>query len=139
MVVMLRDEANRHSVTTRTDLAEGLPSAIGDRVQLQQALMDLMLNGIEGDLRPERSADHPIEAAEDNQLLISITDTGVRLPAADIDKIFPCILHNEVPRLRSGTGKYLLHYRIAWVAGSGPPRTPDEAQGFTLHCPVERR
>ena len=47
MIVMLRDEANRHSVTMRTDLAEGLPKLIADRVQLQQALMNLMLNGIE--------------------------------------------------------------------------------------------
>ena len=47
MIVMLRDEANRHSVTTHTDLAEGLPKVIADRVQLQQALMNLMLNGIE--------------------------------------------------------------------------------------------
>ena len=47
MIVMLRDEANRHSVTTHTDLAEGLPEVIADRVQLQQALMNLILNGIE--------------------------------------------------------------------------------------------
>ena len=47
MIVMLRDEAKRHSVATRADLAEGLPKVIADRVQLQQALMNLMLNGIE--------------------------------------------------------------------------------------------
>ena len=44
---MLHDEANRHSVTTYTDLAEGLPNVMADRVQLHQALMNLMLNGIE--------------------------------------------------------------------------------------------
>ena len=47
MVIMLRNEANRHSVTMRTGLAEGLPKVMADRVQLQQALMNLMLNGIE--------------------------------------------------------------------------------------------
>ncbi len=36
MIDMLRDEANRHSVTMRTDLAEGLPKVMADRVQLQQ-------------------------------------------------------------------------------------------------------
>jgi C4-dicarboxylate-specific signal transduction histidine kinase len=47
MVDMLRDEASRYSVTMRTDLAERLPKVMADRVQLQQVLMNLMLNGIE--------------------------------------------------------------------------------------------
>ena len=38
MVVMLQNEANRHSVTVRADLAEGLPAVMADRVQLQQAV-----------------------------------------------------------------------------------------------------
>src|SRR5262245_37234544 len=47
MVVMLQNEANRHSVAIHTDLAAGLPKVMADRVQLQQALMNLMLNGFE--------------------------------------------------------------------------------------------
>ena len=47
MVIMMGNEANRHAVTIRTDLAQGLPNVMADRVQLQQALMNLMLNGIE--------------------------------------------------------------------------------------------
>ena len=47
MIVMLHDEADRHSVTMRTDLTEGLPGVISDRMQLQQALMNLVLNGLE--------------------------------------------------------------------------------------------
>ena len=47
MVVMLQNEAKGHSVALRTDLFEGLPKVMADRVQLQQVLMNLMLNGIE--------------------------------------------------------------------------------------------
>src|SRR5262249_10262499 len=47
MVVMLQNEANRHSVAIHTDLEAGLPRVMADRVQLQQALMNLMLNGFE--------------------------------------------------------------------------------------------
>ncbi|HEY2472625.1 MAG TPA: hypothetical protein VGI45_32870 [Terracidiphilus sp.] len=47
MAVMLPNEANRHFTTIRVDLAEGLPEVMADRVQLQQALMNHMLNGIE--------------------------------------------------------------------------------------------
>jgi C4-dicarboxylate-specific signal transduction histidine kinase len=47
MVVILRNEAHRYSVAMRTDLTEGLREVMADRVQLQQVLMNLMLNGIE--------------------------------------------------------------------------------------------
>src|SRR5246127_3416874 len=45
MVVMLQNEAKGHSVALCTDLFEGLPRVMADRVQLQQVLMNLMLNG----------------------------------------------------------------------------------------------
>jgi signal transduction histidine kinase len=88
MVVMLQNEANRRSVAMRIDLAEELPKLTADRIQLQQVLMNLMLNGIEamrdasGELRIKS------QVAEDGQLLISVTDTGVGLPAENVDKIF---------------------------------------------------
>jgi C4-dicarboxylate-specific signal transduction histidine kinase len=47
MVIVLQHEARRHSVGIHTDLAEGLPQAMADRVQLQQVFMNLMLNSIE--------------------------------------------------------------------------------------------
>jgi PAS domain S-box-containing protein len=88
MIDMLRDEANRHSVTMHTDLAEGLPKVMADRVQLQQALMNLMLNGVEamrdtgGELRIKS------QSPEDGPVLISVTDTGVGLPTEKTDQIF---------------------------------------------------
>jgi len=47
MIVLLRGEATRHKILIATDLATGLPQVTGDRVLLQQVLMNLMLNGIE--------------------------------------------------------------------------------------------
>src|SRR6266850_2247172 len=47
MIVLLRSEATRHNISVRTELAADLPRIIGDRVQLQQVLMNLMLNGID--------------------------------------------------------------------------------------------
>ncbi len=88
MVVMLHDEAKRHSVTVRTDLSEGLPKVTADRVQLQQVMRNLMLNGIEamrdeaGELRVKS------QLADDGQVLISVTDGGVGLPTGKEDQIF---------------------------------------------------
>jgi PAS domain S-box-containing protein len=88
MVVMLQNEANRHSVTIRTDLAEGLPKVMADRVQLQQVLLNLMLNGIEAirDTSGELSIESKV--GDDSQLRISVTDTGVGLPTENADQIF---------------------------------------------------
>src|SRR5258706_8768242 len=47
MIVLLRGEATQHRILLRTELAPDLPTILGDRVQLQQLLMNLMINGID--------------------------------------------------------------------------------------------
>jgi signal transduction histidine kinase len=88
MVVMLRHEANQHSVTMHADLAEGLPKVMADTVQLRQALMNLMLNGIEA--MPDAGGELRIKSqlAEDGQVLVSVRDTGVGLPTGRTDQVF---------------------------------------------------
>jgi PAS domain S-box-containing protein len=88
MVVMLQNEANRHSVTIRTDLAEGLPTVMADRVQLQQVLLNLMLNGIEAIRDTSGELSIKSKLGDDSQLLISVTDTGVGLPTKNAGQIF---------------------------------------------------
>ncbi|MGC2818224.1 MAG: ATP-binding protein, partial [Candidatus Sulfotelmatobacter sp.] len=87
MVVMLQNEANRKSITIRTDLAQELPKVTADRVQLQQVLMNLMLNGIEA--MQGTSGELGIRSqADGGKLLISITDTGMGLPSENAEQIF---------------------------------------------------
>jgi PAS domain S-box-containing protein len=88
MVVMLQNEADRHSVTIRTDLAGELPKVMADRVQLQQVLMNLMLNGIEAMRDTTGELSIKVQLAEDGQLLISVADTGVGLPTENADQVF---------------------------------------------------
>jgi PAS domain S-box-containing protein len=88
MVVMLQNEANRHSVTIRRDLAEGLPNVMADRVQLQQVLLNLMLNGIEAIRDTSGELTIKSKVGDDSQLLISVTDTGVGLPTENAEQIF---------------------------------------------------
>jgi signal transduction histidine kinase len=88
MVVMLQTEAKGHSVALRTDLFEGLPKVMADRVQLQQVLMNLMLNGIEAMQGTAGELSIKSQLADDGQLLISVVDTGVGLPAENADRIF---------------------------------------------------
>jgi PAS domain S-box-containing protein len=88
MLVLLRSEANRYSIGMGLDLAIGLPKITADRVQLQQVLMNLMLNAIEAMKDTAGELTIKSELGEDGQLLISVSDTGVGLPAEKTDQIF---------------------------------------------------
>jgi signal transduction histidine kinase/PAS domain-containing protein len=89
MVVLLRSEATRDSISIRTELAEGLPEVMADRVQLQQVFMNLMLNGIDAMTGTTVAGELAIKSeAGDGQLLISVSDTGVGLPPEQAEQIF---------------------------------------------------
>jgi PAS domain S-box-containing protein len=89
MIVLLRSEANRYSISIRTELAEDLPKVIADRVQLQQVFMNLMLNGIDAMKETSGASELAIKSeTDDGQLLISVSDTGVGLPTGQGDHIF---------------------------------------------------
>jgi PAS domain S-box-containing protein len=88
MFVLLRSEANRYSISIRTELAEGLPKVMADRVQLQQVFMNLMLNGIDAMKDTAGELTIKSELGQDGQLLISVSDNGVGFPAEQADEIF---------------------------------------------------
>src|SRR6202007_204728 len=88
MVLLLRGEANEYAVSIRTDFAADLPKITADRVQLQQVLMNLMLNGIEAMKETGGAVTVKTERSECGQLLISVSDTGVGLPPGKADELF---------------------------------------------------
>jgi PAS domain S-box-containing protein len=126
MIVLLGDEALRHSISIRTELAEDLPQAIGDRVQLQQVLMNLIVNGIEAmhDVDGPRELTIKSQSAENNELLLSVSDTGVGLPRQHADEIFNAFFTTKT----RGTGMGLRisrsivesHSGRLWAADNSP-------------------
>jgi signal transduction histidine kinase len=89
MIVLLRSEAIRYSISIRTELAEHLPKIMADRVQLQQVFMNLMLNGIDAMKEMSGGSELTIKSeADDGHLLISVSDTGVGLAPGQADQIF---------------------------------------------------
>jgi len=88
MMMLLRGESHRYAVSQRTDLAEELPKVKVDRVQLQQVLMNLMLNGIEAMKETGGVLTLKSRLDQDGRVLISVSDTGVGLPAENADAIF---------------------------------------------------
>jgi len=136
MVVMLQNEANRHSVTIRADLEEGLPTVMADRVQLQQVLLNLMLNGIEAIRDTSGELSIKSQLGDDGQLLISVTDTGVGLPTENADQIFKPFFTTKY----KGTGLGLAITRsIVESHGGRIWATPNSGPGATLYFTLPSR
>ncbi|MGA2538006.1 MAG: ATP-binding protein [Terracidiphilus sp.] len=89
-VALLRDEAMRYNISVRTDLAADLPQIVGDRVQLQQVAMNLIVNSIEAmkDVGGIRELVIKSQRTEDEQLLVSVSDTGPGFPPERAEQIF---------------------------------------------------
>jgi len=88
MVGMMTGEAREHGVSIRTDLKGDLPMTVADRVQLQQVLMNLMLNGIEAMKEMGGALTVKSQLREDGQIEIAVKDTGPGLPVSQVDQIF---------------------------------------------------
>jgi signal transduction histidine kinase len=127
MLVLLRREAERHSVSMRTELTRNLPAVRADRVQLQQVLMNLMVNAFEsmgesgGELMIRTTL---VESGFD----VSVSDTGVGIPADKMEQIFSAFVTSKA----TGTGMGLAisrtivesHEGRIWAeANAGPGAT----------------
>ena len=88
MIVLLHNEARRNSVSVHPELGEEIPKVMADRVQLQQVLMNLMLNAIEAMKDTGGGLTMRSQLKQDGQLLISVGDSGVGLPAESAERIF---------------------------------------------------
>jgi PAS domain S-box-containing protein len=126
MIVLLGDEASRHSISVRTELAEDLPHVIGDRVQLQQVLMNLIVNGVDAmhDVDGPRELIIKSQPAENNELLLSVSDTGVGLPRHQADQIFNAFFttktHGTGMGLRISRSIIESHGGRLWAADNSP-------------------
>jgi len=126
MIVLLRGEATRYSISIRTELAADLPQVMGDRVQLQQVMMNLMINGTDAmkDVDGARELAIKSQPADNGEFLVSVSDTGVGLPVPQADQIFNAFFTTKP----HGTGMGLSisrsivesHGGRLWAKGNSP-------------------
>jgi PAS domain S-box-containing protein len=126
MVVLLRGEAMRYSIFLKTELEANTPRVMADRVQLQQVLMNLMLNGMDAmkDANGTRELIIKSQRGENDQALVSVNDTGVGLPPGQADRIFTAFFTTKP----HGTGMGLSisrsivesHGGRLWAANNSP-------------------
>jgi signal transduction histidine kinase len=90
VIELTRSEAVKNSVSVKTELVEGLPSIRGDRVQLQQVMLNLVMNAYEamGSTR-EGARELLISAgrAESGGVLVAVRDSGPGLPPGSSEHI----------------------------------------------------
>jgi PAS domain S-box-containing protein len=130
MLVILGNQANRYSVVMSTDLAEGLPRVMADRVQVQQVFMNLMINGIEAMENTGGNLSIRSQQNKNGELLISVTDNGVGLPARRADEIFNAFFTTK----SQGTGLGLAITRSILESLGGRVWANPNSGGGTTFC-----
>ena len=130
MTALLRKEAVRHSIKIHSELHDNMPNVLADRVQLQQVFMNLMLNAIEAMKDTGGKLTISPRLTPEGQLIVSISDTGVGLPAENTEQIFDAF-HTTKPQ---GTGMGLAITRsIVEAHGGRVWATANQDAGATFH------
>jgi PAS domain S-box-containing protein len=91
MMPLVRAELQRHDVSLRLELAPELSPVLGDRVQLQQVILNLVMNGIEamaGNRGRPRELTIRSQPDDHQHVTVSVQDTGVGISPKDLDRMF---------------------------------------------------
>jgi signal transduction histidine kinase len=108
------------------ELAADLPRIMGDRVQLQQVLMNLMINGIEAmkDADGTRELAIRSQRTQNEEVVVSVTDSGVGLPPQQKEQIFNAFFttkpHGTGMGLRISRSIIESHGGRLWAADNSP-------------------
>jgi len=131
---LLQRELSTNNVSLQRDLAPFLPSAIGDRIQFQQVIINLVMNGSEamqavtGRPRELLIKSHLDEA---HQLVVAVKDTGVGIPAEATDRVFEAFFTTKLNGL--GMGLSICHSIIEAHGGRLWATRNHDEPGATFH------
>jgi C4-dicarboxylate-specific signal transduction histidine kinase len=138
VIAMTRSEIERHRVTLLTDLDEDLPAARGDRVQLQQVVLNLVMNAIEAMATGETRELLVCSRGGGTQaVVVSVCDSGPGLDARQSEHLFEAFYTTKP----NGMGMGLAICRSIMQAHAGRlTARPNEPRGaiFEVELPVER-
>jgi PAS domain S-box-containing protein len=140
IIALLRNEASRYSISIRTDLDADVPKVMADAVQVQQVMMNLIMNSIDAmkDVDQKRELSIKSRRAEDEQLTIFVSDTGIGLPPQQTDQIFDAFFttksHGLGMGLRISRSIVESHGGRLWAADNSPRGA---SFSFTLPIPIE--
>jgi signal transduction histidine kinase len=124
VIALVQRELFNHRVSLRMELAPALPVILADRVQLQQVIINLVMNGIEA-MQPVR--DRPRELVigshqdEANQVLVTVKDCGVGISAENTDGLFKAFFTTKGSGMGMGLSicRSIIEAHGGRISGSG--------------------
>jgi signal transduction histidine kinase len=124
-LILLRGDLQKHRIVVQTNLSQLLPQVIGDRIQLQQVLLNLITNAIDSMVDEDRSRILSIKSeVQDSGVMISVADTGKGIEWQDRDRIFNPLVTTKADGMGMGLSicRSIIeaHEGRLWVAGNTP-------------------
>ncbi|MGV1837847.1 sensor histidine kinase [Rhizobium rhizogenes] len=103
-LALVRSDIRENHILLRTELANDLPSVTGDRVQLQQVILNFVINAIEAmaGIDAEKRELLVSAAADDRKITISVRDTGMGVPPAASDRMFEAFFTTKTTGMGMG-------------------------------------
>jgi PAS domain S-box-containing protein len=138
VMILTRAAVSDHGVLVKMQLFEGLPLILGDRVQLQQVILNLIMNAVEAMSEVAKGSRELListSKAELDGVLVTVSDSGPGLPQASPGRIFEAFYTTK----SSGLGMGLSICRSIVEAHGGQLRaTPNEPHGavFSMMLPI---
>lgn len=137
VVERLEAQADRAGLSLALDVPSGLPKALADRESVEQVLVNLLHNAIK--FTPSGGRINLAAKLEGDNILISVADTGVGIPADDLPRIFERFYKADKARAGGGTGLGLaIAKHIVEVHGGKIWAESIEGKGstFTFTLPI---
>jgi signal transduction histidine kinase len=138
VIALTESELNRNGVLVRTQLAEDLPLATGDRVQLQQVILNLLLNASDAmSTVRDRPRQLVISSKRDDadQVCLSVEDTGVGVDPERVDQLFEAFYTTKSAGMGMGLSisRSIIesHHGRLWA-------TPNDGPGATFAFSIPR-
>jgi signal transduction histidine kinase len=131
-------DLRKHSIETQVNLSEQLPPVMGNEVQLQQVILNLVMNAIESMNSAEpRGLSIKSETTERNNVLVSIADTGSGIDIANLNRVFKPMFTTKARGMGMGLSicKSIIesHDGRIWVSANAP-----RGSVFHFELPVYR-
>ena len=118
VLVLTNHEILRNHVTVRTQLAPGLPAISGDRVQLQQVILNLMMNALEATGSVNESPREVLASSErhgSDEVMVAVRDSGVGIDPKNLDRLFNAFFTTKPQGM--GMGLSISRSMIEWHGG----------------------
>jgi signal transduction histidine kinase len=131
-VALVSGELVRNQVLVQTDLAADVPAVLGDRIQLQQVILNLIMNAIEATgARSEGTREIVISSQKQalDQIVVAIRDAGIGIDPANVDQFFKPFTTTKAGGMGMGLS---ISRSIVEAHGGQLWATPNEQEGATF-------